>query len=196
MKIVLASQSPRRRELLGQMGLTFTIQKPNIDEEAYNGLPPQELVKTLSREKALHIARDEDPDTVVIGSDTVVVLDGVILGKPADEADAARMLSALSGRSHEVCTGVTVVQGDRVLSHAEVTEVSFRPLTAEEINAYIRTGEPMDKAGAYGIQGLAALFVEGIRGDYANVVGLPVHRLGRMLAEFGVDCLAMAERKE
>ena len=195
MKIVLASQSPRRRELLGQMGLSFTIKKPNIDEEAYAGLPPQELVKTLSREKALHIARTEAPDTLVIGSDTVVVLDGVVLGKPAEEADAARMLAALSGRSHEVCTGVTVVQGDRVLSCAEVTEVQFRPLTEEEIAAYLRTGEPMDKAGAYGIQGLAALFVEGIRGDYANVVGLPIHRLGRMLLSFGVDCLAMAEQK-
>ena len=196
MKIVLASQSPRRRELLGQMGLTFTIQKPNIDEDAFAALPPEELVKTLSREKALHIARGAGPDTLVIGADTVVVLDGVILGKPADEGEAARMLSALSGRSHAVYTGVTAVRGEQVLSQAERTEVTFRPLTAEEITAYIRTGEPMDKAGAYGIQGLAALFVEGIRGDYANVVGLPVHRLGRMLSSFGVDCLALAARKE
>ena len=196
MKIVLASQSPRRRELLGKMGLTFTAQSPNIDEEAVQGLSALELVKALSREKALHIAADEASDTVVIGSDTVVVLDGEVLGKPGSPAQAAEMLSALSGRSHEVCTGVTVCRGDQVVSEAEVTQVTFRPLTEEEILWYVQTGEPMDKAGAYGIQGYGALFVEKICGDYSNVVGLPVCRLGRMLLSFGVNCLALAAARE
>lgn len=192
MKIVLASQSPRRRELLGKMGLEFTTKSPEIDEEAIHGLPAQELVKALSRAKALHIAKNEDKDTIVIGSDTVVVLDGKILGKPADRQEAEEMLTALSGRSHEVCTGVTVCQGDKVVSQAEVTQVTFRALTPEEVQRYVRTGEPMDKAGAYGIQGYGALLVEGIRGDYSSVVGLPVCRLGRILLDFGVDCLALA----
>ena len=192
MKIVLASQSPRRRELLGKMGLEFTTKSPEIDEEAIHGLPAQELVKALSRAKALHIAKNEDKDTIVIGSDTVVVLDGKILGKPADRQEAEEMLIALSGRSHEVCTGVTVCQGDKVVSQAEVTQVTFRALTPEEVQRYVRTGEPMDKAGAYGIQGYGALLVEGIRGDYSSVVGLPVCRLGRILLDFGVDCLALA----
>ena len=192
MKIVLASQSPRRRELLGKMGLEFTTKSPEIDEEAIHGLPAQELVKTLSREKALHIAQGEDPDTIVIGSDTVVVLDGEILGKPASVGQAEEMITALSGRSHEVCTGVTVCQGEKVVSQVEVTQVTFRSLTPEEVRRYVQTGEPMDKAGAYGIQGYGALLVEGIQGDYSSVVGLPVCRLGRMLLAFGVDCLALA----
>lgn len=196
MKIILASQSPRRRELLGKMGLEFTTKSPEIDEEAITGLPAVELVKALSREKCLHIARNEDPDAIVIGSDTVVVLDGVILGKPADQADAVRMLTGLSGRSHEVCTGVTVCQGDKVVSQAEVTQVTFRALTQEEIQQYVATGEPMDKAGSYGIQGYGGLLVSGIQGDYSNVVGLPVCRLGRMLLDFGVDCMALAAGKE
>ena len=192
MKIVLASQSPRRRELLGKMGLEFTTKSPEIDEEAIHGLPAQELVKTLSREKALHIAQGEDPDTIVIGSDTVVVLDGEILGKPATPRQAEEMLNAISGRSHEVCTGVTVCQGEKVVSQVEVTQVTFRSLTPEEVRRYVQTGEPMDKAGAYGIQGYGALLVEGIQGDYSSVVGLPVCRLGRILLDFGVDCLALA----
>ena len=196
MKIVLASQSPRRRELLGKMGLEFTTKSPEIDEEAITGLPAVELVKALSREKCLHIAKDEDPETIVIGSDTVVVLDGFILGKPVSEADAVRMLTALSGRSHEVCTGVTVCQGKTVQSEAEVTQVTFRALTETEIRQYVATGEPMDKAGSYGIQGYGGLLVSGIQGDYSNVVGLPVCRLGRMLLDFGVDCMALAAGKE
>ena len=196
MKIVLASQSPRRRELLVKMGLEFITKSPEIDEDAIGGLPAPELVKALSRAKALHVARDEAPDAIVIGSDTVVVLDGDILGKPASPQQAKKMLSALSGRSHEVYTGVTVCQGDRVVSRAEVTQVTFRRLDPEEIARYVRTGEPMDKAGAYGIQGYGALLVEGIRGDYSNVVGLPVCCLGRMLLDFGVDCLALSAERE
>ena len=196
MKIVLASQSPRRRELLGKMGLEFTTKAPEIDETALSGLPARQLVEALSREKALWAARQEDPEAIVIGSDTVVVRDGEILGMPASPAQAEEMLASLSGRSHEVCTGVTVCQGDRVVSQVEVTQVTFRTLTPQEIARYVRTGEPMDKAGAYGIQGLGALLVEGIQGDYSAVVGLPVCRLGRILLDFGVDCLALSAGRE
>ena len=191
MKIVLASQSPRRRQLLGQMGLEFTTQSPEIDESAFHGRDARDLVETLSREKARWVARQQTPDTLVIGADTVVVLDGAILGKPRDGAEAEAMLAALSGRDHQVFTGVTLCQGDRILTQAEETQVTFRPLTGQEIRQYVSTGEPMDKAGAYGIQGL---LVEGIRGDYHNVMGLPICRLGRMLLDFGVDCLALAGR--
>lgn len=194
MKIVLASQSPRRRELLGKMGLEFTTKSPEIDEDAFQGLEAQDLVQTLSREKARWIAGQLPPDTVVIGADTVVVRDGVILGKPAGEDEARAMLASLSGRDHQVCTGVTVCQGDKVVTQVEVTQVTFRSLTDQEIRQYVSTGEPMDKAGAYGIQGLGGLLVEGIQGDYSNVVGLPVCRLGRILLDFGVDCLALAGR--
>lgn len=195
MKIVLASQSPRRRQLLGQMGLEFTTQSPEIDESAFHGRDAQDLVETLSREKARWVARQQTPDTLVIGADTVVVLDGAILGKPRDGAEAEAMLAALSGRDHQVFTGVTLCQGDRILTQAEETQVTFRPLTGQEIRQYVSTGEPMDKAGAYGIQGLGGLLVEGIRGDYFNVVGLPICRLGRMLAQVGEDALAQCAQK-
>ena len=183
MKIVLASQSPRRRQLLGQMGLEFTTQSPEIDEAAFQGRDARDLVQILSREKARWIAGQVDPETLVIGADTVVVRDGEIA-----------MLASLSGRTHQVCTGVTVCRGDKVLTQVEETQVTFRPLTDQEIRQYVSTGEPMDKAGAYGIQGLGGLLVAGIQGDYHNVVGLPVCRLGRMLLDFGVDCLALAGR--
>lgn len=194
MKIVLASQSPRRKELLGRMGLEFVTQASKIDESAFDGLEARELVATLSREKAQWIARQLDGETLVIGADTVVVRDGAALGKPKDAEDAVAMLLSLSGRDHQVCTGVTVCRGDRVLTQVEETQVTFRDLTEAEIRQYVSTGEPMDKAGAYGIQGLGGLLVEGIRGDYSNVVGLPVCRLGQMLKDFGVDCLALAGR--
>ncbi len=194
MKIVLASQSPRRKELLGRMGLEFVTQASKIDESAFDGLEARELVATLSREKAQWIARQLDGETLVIGADTVVVRDGTALGKPKDAEDAVAMLLSLSGRDHQVCTGVTVCRGDRVLTQVEETQVTFRELTEAEVRQYVSTGEPMDKAGAYGIQGLGGLLVEGIRGDYSNVVGLPVCRLGQMLKDFGVDCLALAGR--
>lgn len=196
MKIVLASQSPRRRQLLGQMGLEFTTQSPEIDESAFHGRDARDLVETLSREKARWVARQQTPDTLVIGADTVVVLDGDILGKPRDGAEAEAMLAALSGRDHQVFTGVTLCQGDRILTQAEETQVTFRPLTGQEIRQYVSTGEPMDKAGAYGIQGLGGLLVEGIRGDYFNVVGLPLCRLGQMLSQFGVELLAGKEEQK
>lgn len=194
MKIVLASQSPRRKELLGRMGLEFVTQASKIDESAFDGLAARELVATLSREKAQWIARQLDGETLVIGADTVVVRDGAALGKPKDVEDAVAMLLSLSGRDHQVCTGVTVCRGDRVLTQVEETQVTFRELTEAEVRQYVSTGEPMDKAGAYGIQGLGGLLVEGIQGDYSNVVGLPVCRLGQMLKDFGVDCLALAGR--
>lgn len=194
MKIVLASQSPRRKELLGRMGLEFVTQASKIDESAFDGLEARELVATLSREKAQWIARQLDGETLVIGADTVVVRDGAALGKPKDAEDAVAMLLSLSGRDHQVCTGVTVCRGERVLTQVEETQVTFRDLTETEVRQYVSTGEPMDKAGAYGIQGLGGLLVEGIRGDYSNVVGLPVCRLGQMLKDFGVDCLALAGR--
>ena len=188
-KIVLASSSPRRRELLGIFGLPFDC-IPAMGEEKSEGYPSCEaLTEGLARQKALEVAAQVDDDTVVIGSDTLVELDGVKLGKPQSEEDAFRMLRALSGRAHRVCTGLCCVKGDTVLSGVEITEVVFRPLTDAEIRAYIATGEPMDKAGAYGIQGKASLFVEGIRGDYFTVMGLPLCRLGTMLKELGVTLL-------
>ena len=196
-RIILASQSPRRRQLLGQMGLTdFDILVPEADESYDPSLPPQEIVSAISRKKAA-AARDlsGDRDAVIIAADTMVFLDGLRLGKPHSEAEAFQMLSALSGRTHQVFTGLTVACGEDVRTVSEETAVTFRPLTAEEIAAYVRTGEPMDKAGAYGIQGYGALLVEGIRGDYYNVMGLPVCRLGGLLRELGVDCLALAGQR-
>ena len=189
MKIILASASPRRRELLEGLGLQLTICPAKGEEHPVPGLSGGETAKRLSRAKCLEIAADADGDDVVIAADTVVCLDDEILGKPADEADAERMLRALSGRDHRVFTGVTVARGGRVLSDYEETAVHFRPLTEREIAAYIATGEPMDKAGAYGIQGRAALFVEGIEGDYFNVMGLPLCKLGKMLKEIGVSLI-------
>ena len=190
MDIVLASQSPRRRELLERLGLPFRTLVPDIDERMDRPLPPAELVAAISGEKARAAQALAGPDAIVIAADTVVALDGAVLGKPAGEADAARMLSALAGRTHHVYTGLTVLRGERVRTVSEETAVTFRPLTEGEIAAYVATGEPLDKAGAYGIQGYGALLVEGIRGDYYNVMGLPVCRLGLLLGELGVDCLA------
>ena len=190
MNIILASKSPRRRELLGQMGLRdFKILAPDVDESVEEGLPPAQIVEQLSLRKARAAAEKAGPDGLIIAADTVVALDGAVLGKPRDEAGAFAMLSALSGREHRVYTGVTVLQGERAVTEHEETAVAFRGLEADEIRGYIATGEPMDKAGAYGIQGRGALLVSGIRGDYCNVVGLPVFRLGRMLERFGVSLL-------
>jgi len=194
MNLVLASGSPRRKELLGNMGFSgFTVLKPDFDEDAVTAPDPGGLVEALSAGKAEAAAREvSDPEALLLAADTVVVLDGAVLGKPRDEADAFRMLSALSGRTHRVYTGVTLRRGGEVLTGHEVSEVTFRSLTEEEIRNYIATKEPMDKAGAYGIQGFGALLVEGIRGDYFNVMGLPVCRLGTMLKQFDVDCLRRA----
>lgn len=186
-RIVLASGSPRRQELLRRMGLNdFDVRVPHTEENFPQGLSPREVVCYISREKSDAAAALCSDDEIVITADTMVFLDDRRLGKPKDEADALSMLTALQGRRHTVCTGVTVRQGSRILTEAESTEVCFRPATEEELRAYIATGEPMDKAGAYGIQGLGALLVEGIQGDFFNVMGLPILRLSRMLSRFGV----------
>ena len=196
MSIILASQSPRRRELLGQMGITDFIVRPAKGEEVVDpSLTPAQLVEALSAQKAAEVAA-ADSDALVIAADTVVAIDGKVLGKPHSTDEATAMLTTLSGRTHTVYTGVTVRQGEKILTRHEATDVRFRPLSAHEIAAYIATGEPMDKAGSYGIQGYGALLVQGISGDYSNVVGLPVCCLGRMLTEFGVDALALAAQKE
>ena len=186
-KIVLASGSPRRQELLRLMGVTdFDIRVPQAEEGYPAGLSPRQVVEYISREKAEAAARLCAPDEIFITADTMVFLDEARLGKPADEADALRMLTALQGRRHTVCTGVTVGQGDRRITECESTEVFFRSASQTELLGYIATGEPMDKAGAYGIQGKGSLLVEKIDGDFFNVMGLPVLRLSRMLAQFGV----------
>ena len=186
-KLVLASGSPRRRELLERVGLEFTVRVPQVEERLPEGLNPRETVETLSRIKAE--AADLAADEIGITADTMVFLDGKQLGKPVDEADALSMLTALQGRRHIVCTGVTVRQGKRLLTQSEETAVWFRSASRDELERYVRTGEPMDKAGAYGIQSRGALLAERIEGDYANVIGLPLLRLSRMLAQFGVTVL-------
>ena len=184
--IILASASPRRRELLERIGLTdFQIRVPETDESFPDGLTPSEVVEYISRKKAQ--AAECTEQEIVIAADTMVFLDGQRLGKPRDEDHALEMLTALQGRRHTVCTGVTVRQGGRLLTESESTDVFFRPATAEELRRYIQTGEPMDKAGAYGVQGRGSLLVERLEGDFFNVMGLPVLRLSRMLREVGVN---------
>lgn len=156
------------------------------EEHPDPGLDGEETAAALSRQKCAEVAASADAEDVVIAADTVVWLDNTIFGKPHDHDDAVRMLSALSGRTHTVYTGVTIARGGEMLTEVEASDVRFRKLTAEEIEAYIATGEPMDKAGAYGAQGYAALFVEGIDGDFFNVMGLPLCRLGEMLKKFGI----------
>ena len=188
--IVLASGSPRRQELLHRIGIEeFDIRVPEADETYPAGLTPQQIVEYISRVKAEAAAALCTEDEIIITADTMVFLDDQRLGKPTDEADALRMLTDLQGRHHTVCTGVTVRQGSRVLTESETTEVYFRPAAESELRAYIATGEPMDKAGSYGVQGKGSLLVEKLNGDFFNVMGLPVLRLSRMLAQFGVQLL-------
>ena len=179
MSLILASASPRRKELLGLFHIPFEIRVADIDEAMDPAKAPFDEVARVSRKKALAIPREEH-DTV-IAADTIVVCEGRVLGKPRSEAQAVEMLRLLSGRDHQVMTGVTVLRGDRVETFTEVTDIHFRDLTDKEIRAYVATGEPMDKAGAYGIQGGAALFCSRMVGDYYNVMGLPVCRLGDTL---------------
>ena len=189
-KLILASQSPRRQELLHRIGIDdFSILIPHADESYDPSLSPQEIVCHISAVKAEAAAKLAAEDDIVITADTMVFLDEERLGKPHNEEEAFSMLRRLSGREHTVCTGVTVRRGQETITQAETTLVRFRPLTDSEIRAYIRTGEPMDKAGAYGIQERGALLVEGITGDYFNVMGLPVLRLARMLSHFGMNLM-------
>ena len=188
--IVLASASPRRSELMHMLGFPDVIIHPAEGEEhPPSGASPEETVKALSRAKAEEVAALVDPDALVIAADTIVWLDGEILGKPHSREQAFSMLRRLSGRDHEVYTGVTVLDKEGELCEAERSVVHFRKLSDEEIRRYIATGEPMDKAGAYGAQGKGALFVRAIEGDFFNVMGLPVCRLGQMLAKKGVPIL-------
>lgn len=189
MKIILASQSPRRRELLELMGLEFEVRVADIDETMDTRREPAAEVARVSAAKALAI--ETDPDTVVIAADTIVVCQGKILGKPHSEAQARDMLTLLSGREHQVMTGFTVRRAERVVTHTEVSRIHFRALSPVEIEAYIQTGEPMDKAGAYGIQGKAAMFVSRLEGDYYNVMGLPVCALAGCLRDFGIKLLGV-----
>lgn len=179
MNLILASGSPRRRELMGLFGRPFVVRSADIDETMDPDKAPFDEVARVSRLKALAVAREADD--VVVAADTIVVCDGKVLGKPHTPERAAEMLAMLSGRAHQVMTGVTVVLGDRCETFTEVTHLHFRPMTPEEIRRYAESGEPLDKAGAYAIQGGAALFCTGMEGDYYNVMGLPVCRLGQTL---------------
>jgi septum formation protein len=188
--LILASQSPRRAELLRNAGIDFEMRPADVDESMRAGEEPLAYVQRLAREKALAVLGTAPEGAVVLGADTTVVLDGESLGKPSDAEDARRMLGRLSGRGHQVTTGVCVAirgsDGRTVVEvEAEVTEVQFGAMSAEEIGDYVRSGEAMDKAGAYAIQGRASRWVLGIRGCYFNVVGLPVARVCRMLARVG-----------
>ena len=185
MSVILASQSPRRKELMGLFHLPFTVRVADIDEVMDPKQPIFDEVARVSRLKALAVPRENDD--VVIAADTVVVCDGTVLGKPRDEADAVSMLKLLSGRDHQVMTGMTVLRGERIISHTEVTDIHFRDLSDTEIRSYVSSGEPMDKAGSYGIQGGAALFCNKMSGDYYNVVGLPVCKLGMLLKEIAPE---------
>jgi septum formation protein len=184
-RVVLASASPRRRELLNLIGIAHEVRPANIDETMRPRETPRRHTERLAREKASAIAK-RDPDLITIGADTIVVINRKVLGKPVDTADAARMLALLSGREHMVTTAVAVSRGKKLRSAVEEVRVRFRRLRDDEIEAYIATGEPMDKAGAYGIQGYGATIVERIEGDYFAVMGLPVVRLVGLLRDVGV----------
>lgn len=187
MKVILASQSPRRKELMGLFHIPFTVRVADIDETMDPGKPVNDEVARVSRAKAE--ATPHEYGDVVIAADTVVVCNGRVLGKPADEAQAYEMLQLLSGRDHQVMTGMCVLYQGTATTCTEVTDIHFRELSHREILAYIRTGEPMDKAGSYGIQGGAALFAEKMAGDYYNVMGLPVCRLGMLLRQIVPELL-------
>jgi septum formation protein len=185
LRVILASQSPRRRELLSLVGIAHDVQPADIDESYLTGERPRDHAERLARGKAEVIAARE-PEAVVIGSDTIVVVDGDVLGKPVDANDAVRMLARLAGRSHVVITAVAVAWRGETRSALEEVGVTFHPLSRAEIDAYIATGEPMDKAGAYGIQGYGATIVARVDGDYFAVMGLPLQRLVRVLDALGI----------
>lgn len=190
--MILASQSPRRRELIALISPEFRVIPAQGEEILPEGISPEQAVLLLSRQKADEVRKREFPDggavpETIVAADTVVVIDGEILGKPHSAENAAEMLRRLSGREHSVYTGVTVISGEECVSFAERTAVEFFPLTEQEIAAYVATGEPMDKAVAYGIQGRGALLVRRIDGDYYNVMGLPVGELNQRLRAMGVN---------
>lgn len=186
-RLILASSSPRRKELLESVGLSIEVINPSADEVMLGDESPGEFASRVAFEKAASVSRGLDDGVVVMGADTIVVVDGAVLGKPVDEEDAARMLGLLSGREHYVITAFSIVRPPEELLHAEIISTSVRVsrLAASDIEGYIKTGEPMDKAGAYGIQGIGAFMVEGITGSYTNVVGLPVPEVLRALTKLG-----------
>lgn len=187
MRLVLASSSPRRRALLASIGLGFEVISPNVDESRWPDEDPSMFVERVAKSKALVV---DEPDCIVIAADTVVIYEGRVLGKPAHPHEAIAMLSALEGERHSVMTGLAVRSGDRVETAVETTLVTFTSLTESEIAGYVATGEPLDKAGAYGLGGLGAVFVESVDGSPSNVIGLPLVPLARLLRAFGVDLLA------
>lgn len=182
MQIILASGSPRRRELLSQIGIDFKVIVSDVDETIEDGTLPQDAVKMLSLKKAEAVyVEQKDKSLPIIAADTVVVLGEKILGKPVDEEDAEKMLADLSGKVHKVMTGVTIIKNHERISFVTESDVKFYTLTQEDIQKYIKTGEPMDKAGAYGIQGRGAVLVEWIHGDYFNIVGLPIAQVAKII---------------
>jgi septum formation protein len=184
-KVVLASSSPRRRELLNLIGIAHEVRPANLDESIRPRETPRRHAERLARDKASAVAL-RDPDLITIAADTIVVINRKVLGKPADKEEAARMLALLSGKEHTVITAVAVSRGKKLRSAIEEVKVKFRRLREEEIDAYIATGEPMDKAGAYGIQGFGATIVERVEGDYFAVMGLPLVRLIGLMRDVGV----------
>ena len=186
LNVILASQSPRRRQLLELIGIRHEVRPADIDESVNAGELPERYAERLAREKSRTISA-QNPDALVIGADTIVVIDDIILGKPTDVNDAERMLAMLSGRSHTVMTAVAVSRGDSIASGVEIVDVTFAPLDEQQIRDYVATGEPMDKAGAYGIQGYGATIVRRIDGDYFAVMGLSLVRLVALMREIGVS---------
>lgn len=185
--IILASKSPRRQALLRMLGVDFQILSADTDETMDPLLEPEDEVRRVSALKAQAVSSQVSFDDIIISADTIVVLNGRVMGKPASAADAVQMLQALSGQTHRVMTGLTVRQGSRIESVTVTTHITFRELSDREIRAYVAGGEPMDKAGAYGIQGGASIFVSSLHGDYFNVMGLPLCTLTLLLRSFGVS---------
>lgn len=189
MNVILASASPRRQQLLAAIGLAYTVVVSEIEEDNTKAMRPEELAEAHAVDKAVEVSRRVSPQAIVIGADTIVVVDGKVFGKPQNRDEAIQMLTTLAGREHLVISGVAVVQGTTVVSGYSTTKVTFRQVSPAQIERYVDSGEPMDKAGAYAIQGRGTLLVEGISGCYNNVVGLPLGRLAELLQQIGVDLL-------
>jgi septum formation protein len=187
-QIILASKSPRRKRILEQVGVKFTVDVSEFDEESVSFKSSKEMVEKLSLEKAKVVAK-RHADAIIIAADTTVVMEGEIIGKPKSVADAKRILRKFSGKTHTVITGFTIIGGKKTLTDSVASKVKFKKLTKDEIDVYVATGEPMDKAGGYGIQDKAGLFIEAIEGDYFNVVGLPLLAVSEALKKFGVNII-------
>lgn len=195
MRIILASKSPRRREILSGLGIDFEVVTKDTDESS-DIVDPIMLVKELAYRKGMAVKDQiKDSDSLIISADTVVSVDNKILGKPTSEQDAAKMLKALSGKTHQVISGVTLIHNDRIITDYEITDVTFSDLSDNVIKNYISTLEPMDKAGAYAIQGLASMLIKGINGCYFNVVGFPVFKFAQMLKEIGINPYSITSLK-